>query len=71
MNHAGEMGPLSRLRVADRLYWLGATYSGSGQYIGSSLVVASSRNRRGIYCGVNSQPAFVSLFGCCILLERP
>ena len=46
---AGEMGPLSWRRVADRLHWLGATYSGSGQYIGSSDVVITSRNRRGIY----------------------
>ena len=41
-----------------RLDWLGATYSGSGQYIGSSDVVATSWDRRGIYCAANSQSAF-------------
>ena len=59
MNGAGEMGPLSWRRVADRLHWPGATYSGSGQYIGSSDVVITSWNRRGIYRGANSQSAFV------------
>ena len=59
MNGAGEMGPLSWRRVADRLHWLGATYSGSGQYIGSSDFVITSRNRRRIYCGANPQSAFV------------
>ena len=60
MNHAGKMGPQSWRRVADRLHWLGATYSGSKQYIGSSDVVATSRNRREIYCGANSQSAFLT-----------
>ena len=59
MNHPGEMGPLSWRRVADRMYWLGATYSGSRQYIGSSDVVATSRKMRRINCGANSQSAFV------------
>ena len=59
MSHAGEMGLLSLRRGADRLDWLGATYSGSGSTSAPPMLWQLDRNRRGIYCGANTQFGFV------------